>query len=266
MILWFEVERYGWIEGIGSSFYVEFQLSKSNEFGAFGHGTIRERLAKFLTSEELENFRRLRDEVIASVPPLAPDSELNSLKVQGLKIEDYNYDHRGDIWCRYYSAKDVKHWANLILPIISRAVSELSSGHIPEQASRLPPTPCLPPDDPEAERRFHDQSIQLEGVIKGKAPVQGTGMLNGKPFYFLAKNTDWKFTVGIDANADPCAVDSSHATEGFFKVGDNHYFFAHGYYGPGDEASFMRYSTAERLIRNSVAQFLKLADFRSQSK
>ncbi len=35
-----------------------------------------------------------------------------------------------------------------------------------------------------AERRFHDQTMRLEGVISGTAPVLGIGNLNGMPFLF----------------------------------------------------------------------------------
>lgn len=255
LILWFEVSKYGWIEGIGSSFYVGFQLSKSKELYSNSQGTFSKRLPVFLTSEEVEVFRKFRDEIVASLPLLPAASDLESIRELDLKNEDYNYDNKGDIWCRYYTAKDVNHWASLILPIISRVVSKLSIGIFPEEVSReyqLPPT-----DAPGVERLFQEQSIQLEGVVKGKAPVHGTGTLSGKPFSFRAQNTGWKFIIAIDGNGDLSAIDSSCATDGIFKDGENYYYFAHGYYGPEDEASHMRHSTAEQMIRKCVAEFNK---------
>lgn len=73
LIFWFQVERYGWSTNLGSSFYVEFQLSESSKIGSWGHQTTRKRLRHFLTDDEFINFRRFRDKVVVSLTPLPAD-------------------------------------------------------------------------------------------------------------------------------------------------------------------------------------------------
>lgn len=126
LIFWFQVERYGWSTNLGSSFYVEFQLSESSKIGSWGHETTRKRLRHFLTDDEFVNFRRFRDKVVASLTPLPADSNLKLLTDLTLESESYAYDTKGDIWFRYYTVEDVRYWANLILPIMPRAISKLA--------------------------------------------------------------------------------------------------------------------------------------------
>jgi hypothetical protein len=52
---------------------------------------------------------------------------------------------------------------------------------------------------PEMKRQWsgevHDETLKLHGRVGGLVPVQGTGELEGKPWYFRARHEGWTFTM-----------------------------------------------------------------------
>jgi hypothetical protein len=102
-------------------------------------------------------------------------------------------------------------------------------------------------------RTLSDGGTGLEGTLYGQAPVQAEGHILGHPFYFRAKWNYWTFTVSVNSDADPACIEPKEDEPGFFEVGESQ-----GYYLSGEfnNASFMRYDDAERIIRDCVQQFI----------
>lgn len=127
LILWFETNKYGWSESLGSSFYVEFQLAKTEDIGAFGKGTFRKRLSYFFSDEERPHLWQVRNNVVAKLPLINEDNELYSLKELDMANEIRDFDMKGDFWFRYYDAEDVRAWMKVILPILDRSLHQIES-------------------------------------------------------------------------------------------------------------------------------------------
>jgi hypothetical protein len=115
----------------------------------------------------------------------------------------------------------------------------------------------------EQELRVRDEAIGLDGLIQGYIPVQAEGWVKGHPFYFRARYGNWIFVVSFDAAIDPAALSEGSTEKGFFTDNGLRGYFLCGEYayeranGPG---SYMPYSVAEQIIRESAARFTTAYD------
>src|SRR3954454_21646308 len=64
--IWFQCDHWGWDRYAGSSFFVNFSVTDAPDPEAVRQRS--ERLNFFMTDEELERARRLRDEIVARIP------------------------------------------------------------------------------------------------------------------------------------------------------------------------------------------------------
>ena len=104
-------------------------------------------------------------------------------------------------------------------------------------------------------RRFHDASLDLEGHLYGRAPIQCDGQLRGHPYYFRARHSGWSFTLCLNADVDPSVLREGHAP-GFFDDREYRGYALWGDYGTEFEASYMAYDAAEEIVRQCAARFL----------
>jgi hypothetical protein len=89
------------------------------------------------------------------------------------------------------------------------------------------------------------------------APTQATGAVGAHAMYFRAEHTGWKFVVSLDAKISPTTLEVPAEVDGFLTDGSCDGYVLKGYYGPGEEASYMPHSTAEQLIWRCSERFLK---------
>jgi hypothetical protein len=119
LVFWFQCSMDGWDEIAGSKFIVEFQLSREPIIGI---GENRQRLPKFLNTTQLDKIWEIQNEIISKLTPPPKDypalhisadvSEWHLAKFKPIKSK---YTNKDDIWLRYKSEDDVKHWANFVL-------------------------------------------------------------------------------------------------------------------------------------------------------
>ena len=105
-------------------------------------------------------------------------------------------------------------------------------------------------------RDISDASIGLTCRIYGQAPVQAAGRVNRHPFYFRARHAAWEFTVSVSHDIDAAAIWPRDDKQGFFVMDEYRGYFLCGDYRDGEEASFMRYSKVEEIIRACIQRFL----------
>ena len=101
-------------------------------------------------------------------------------------------------------------------------------------------------------RTLSDNDTGLECTLYGQAPVQADGQILGHAFYFRSKHSQWTFTACANSHGDPACIFPEVDEPGFFEDGEYQ-----GYYLSGEfnNASFMRYDEAERIIRDCAEQF-----------
>lgn len=75
---WFQLDRYGWFDEVGSRFTLEFQLS-ANADAAAGRFDERERFLKLLDAEEREGIRSINNRILGALPPLSPNHPVLAL-------------------------------------------------------------------------------------------------------------------------------------------------------------------------------------------
>ena len=136
VFVWFQCDQWGWDQYAGSSFFVNFQVGASPE----PWSGPTERLQRFLTDLELEELRRLQNEVIrrlrlppreyieafkaATVKSSDPGLMLDGLLLQFRPIEQ-PYRQQQDVSLRYFDPADVQHWASFMLGVLPRIVGDL---------------------------------------------------------------------------------------------------------------------------------------------
>jgi hypothetical protein len=139
--IWFQCDQSGWDQYAGSSFFVNFSVTEDPDPEATCHRN--ERLNFFMTGEELEAARRLRDEIVARIP-IPPRSYFELLE-QGFRRtaddadaliatvrsafepERLPYRRNHDLKLRYRQPRDVGEWAEFMRPILPRALEEMDT-------------------------------------------------------------------------------------------------------------------------------------------
>ena len=117
----------------------------------------------------------------------------------------------------------------------------------------------------EPERRVIDEQLALDCTIYGHCPVQADGKLQGYPLYFRARWNAWSFHISLNPNVDGSCVDEGKEP-GFCGDGEFQGFVLWGDYGDDfAEAGWMWYADAERIIRDSAAQFREAMQTRMSS-
>lgn len=103
-------------------------------------------------------------------------------------------------------------------------------------------------------RCFEDKELGLTCDLAGQIPVQGEGEIQGYPLYFRAKWDCWTFRVALNGDINIATIiDPQDEQHGFFTDGEWQGYYLDGDYG---EASYMRYDTAEALIRYCAKKFV----------
>jgi hypothetical protein len=133
LAFWFQCDRYGYMQDFGSSFTIEFQVSADTKF-ASGDLLRRERFHTLLSPEDLELVRELNNSVLSSLPEPGPSNPLHHVApqlresfVQAYLPEPTPYDRARDIWLHYFSAGDVRSWAEFLAPRIPGMVERYAS-------------------------------------------------------------------------------------------------------------------------------------------
>lgn len=134
LLVFFQLDKWGFDRHAGSGFYVNLQRSGSPQPWT---GNV-ERITELLSDEELAEAQRLQNEVIARLTPppaehlallragfarISPDPErlFEGLLGQFRPLaEPLRRDH--DFQMRYHSARDIAAWCRFLLPILPRAV------------------------------------------------------------------------------------------------------------------------------------------------
>jgi hypothetical protein len=112
-----------------------------------------------------------------------------------------------------------------------------------------------PPWHNDPERYLDDPALGLSCRIYGQAPVQAEGRVGGAPFYFRARHAAWDFTVCLSHDIDASAIWPPDERPGFFTSDEYRGYYLRGDYGRRQEASFMRYDEAERIIRECARKY-----------
>jgi hypothetical protein len=107
----------------------------------------------------------------------------------------------------------------------------------------------------EPERIIEEPENGLTCHIYGHAPVQADGDWRGSPFYFRARWDHWSIVFSINPKVDPSTIWPQTNEPGRFQDGEFAGFYLDGDYGDAPEASWMQYSTAEKIIHDSVQRF-----------
>jgi hypothetical protein len=79
------------------------------------------------------------------------------------------------------------------------------------------------------------------GSLYGACPVQGEGVVDGRPWYFRARHDEWSFSVAAASDGDPVGI----------RWGDGEGFVVEGEH---ENASWMPYAEAWVLIERSIAE------------
>lgn len=85
---------------------------------------------------------------------------------------------------------------------------------------------------------------EITGHLTGYCPVQGEGMLDGHPWYFRARHSEWSFSIAENPQDDPIDVRWGKSP-GWYYEGDY------------DNASWMAYKDAWDFIISSYEQYLE---------
>ena len=133
LLVWFQCDTWGWDKWAGSSFFVNVTLSETL---APWSGRM-ERLNAFMTDEELERARELRNAVVARIPP-PPESYFAELWAVFSRRESGEalletvrdefrpstipYSRRHDLKLRYFQPTDVIAWAAFMRAPLARAL------------------------------------------------------------------------------------------------------------------------------------------------
>jgi len=138
--IWFQCDRWGCDRYAGSSFFVNFSVTGDPDPAAVRQRS--ERLNFFMTDEELESARRLRDAIVARIP-IPPRSYFELLEQGFRQVSDADaliatvrsafeperlpYRRNHDLKLRYRQPRDVGDWAEFMRPILPRALEEMDT-------------------------------------------------------------------------------------------------------------------------------------------
>jgi hypothetical protein len=137
VMVWFQCDKWGWDKWAGSSFFVNVTLSATLDPWS---GRM-ERLNAFMTDEELERARELRNDVVARIP-VPPESyfaelwavfsrrESGEALLQTVRDEfrpaTMPYSRRHDLMLRYFRPTDVIAWAAFIRAPLARGIAGMT--------------------------------------------------------------------------------------------------------------------------------------------
>jgi hypothetical protein len=118
--LWFQADKYGWMDALGSSFTLEFQLGSSPLTGTASMRS-RERFHRLLSPQERETLRALNNVVLSSLPPPETNPVFAMLSQQtqenlllGYRIADTPYIRAQDVWLHYHTREQISAWAEFL--------------------------------------------------------------------------------------------------------------------------------------------------------
>ncbi len=116
---WFQCSMDGWDDFVGSKFIIEFQLSDKPVIGT---GQVRVRLPQVLDVTQLEQVRKIQNDIISGLRPPSGDyyvlhisPEVREWYLDKFKLITLPYTNTSDIWLRYKSEMDVRRWAEFLL-------------------------------------------------------------------------------------------------------------------------------------------------------
>jgi len=166
LIVWFQVNKWGWNERWGSTFTVEFQMAPPGALPMSGHGR-RQRLGYLLEGfPELDELRLRNNAVIAMLPgTLAGQVVMATLPdgkpfvKEGFLADPAPAVYGRDIWLNYQSLEDARWWGGYFAAKMLRFVSLFENETLSAQG--------------QASARFHAAmgSVQRAKSIEEKAAI-----------------------------------------------------------------------------------------------
>lgn len=137
VMVWFQCDKWGWDKWAGSSFFVNVTVSETLDPWS---GRM-ERLNAFMTDEELERARELRNAVVERIP-VPPESyfaelwavfsrrESGAALLETVRDEfrpyTVPYSRRHDLKLRYFRPTDVIAWAAFMRAPLARGIASMT--------------------------------------------------------------------------------------------------------------------------------------------
>jgi hypothetical protein len=125
--VWAGVNRYGWLDGIGSEFRVEIETGLDARIDG-GTSLLTTRFGPLLTDGERHAMWGLSRSIASAMPSNA----------RGLLFgwpDDEGFQPNSEIWMVYRQEGDIEGWARLFIPLIGRHVDLVAPGWTDETAS-----------------------------------------------------------------------------------------------------------------------------------
>jgi hypothetical protein len=115
---WFQCDRYGWFDSLGSSFTLEFQLDDCPLAGSKQFSN-RARFFELLDDSDRKLVWALNNMVLTSLPPiplehpaLSLSPELKAAFFSAYQVSPAPYPADADVWLHYYTPLHVATWAD----------------------------------------------------------------------------------------------------------------------------------------------------------
>jgi hypothetical protein len=122
--LWFQCDRYGWDNALGSSFTLEYRVAAG---ASAAPGSIKslQRFPTLLSVEELETARHINNDVLKVLPEIGPGHPYNALPAEYLEAvmrkyrpQDEPYNPNLDPWMHFYTLGHLDRWAEFLAPLV----------------------------------------------------------------------------------------------------------------------------------------------------
>ena len=176
LIVWFQVNKWGWNDRWGSNFTLEFQLAPPGALPMSGHGR-RERIGYLLEGfAELDELRQRNNAIIARLPgTLAGEVPLQN----GFTADPEPAVYGRDLWLNYYAIDDARSWAAYLTEKLPRFLS-LFENETRSEAGQ-------------ASARFHRALGRMQNtrVIEAKAAILEEYVRTEKDPHYRAAAKHW---------------------------------------------------------------------------
>jgi hypothetical protein len=130
LVFWCQCSMDGWDSFAGSKFIVEFQRSNKPIIGV---GRERKRIPELLDAGQLDQARRIQNEIILRLQPPAADyytlhisPSVKDWYLAKFKPVTERYKNTDDIWLQYKTAEDVSKWAQFILELLPTVLARFA--------------------------------------------------------------------------------------------------------------------------------------------
>jgi len=93
--------------------------------------------------------------------------------------------------------------------------------------------------------RDDDFTERPVGILRGYVPVQGEGIIDGKPWYFRARGDSWSLSISENTGGSPIEVRWGNESGWYYE--DN--------WGEWPDAGYMSYEEAWKIIEDCFVKF-----------